>query len=396
MEMSGCLPLVLSWIYQRFPRFCPPGRNVMGFSLVSRLNGLALTTRDTHGRRQLEFRNELDRVGVDDVRIPKLFVWTPYMTPQWRAIEPAWVHEAAEIQTWLATVPIVPFMYVRFRHIDRVKGQFGGEQPVPLHPVNLDGFRGARGDDRWEYTQWWAVACRQRFLTQDRLLQDPRGFQLLGDVPPAASQERDPIVLPRDAPARGDIWQKGEGVPSSGREDPQSSGDDEDEEAEYARQENIPERGGDEDLGGHDPVPHEPDLDFFSGADVDLAWFMEYGGGSRSQPGEGGPPSHRYGPPSDMYELFSCGEQTMDQIAHGYVTSRPTDDAVYRPSPPMQPHPDHSQPCQGFQYYQPSSQSFLRTSPQQQYQLPSPHCQTYYQPSPQPSYPSPSWAQPHY
>ncbi|MED6163346.1 hypothetical protein PIB30_078998 [Stylosanthes scabra] len=86
----------------------------------------------------------------------------------------------------------------------------------------------------------------------------------------------------------------------------------------------------------------------------------------------------------------------MDQIAHGYAASRVTDDAVYRPSPPLQPHPDHFQPCQGFQYYQPSQQSFHDTSPQQQYQLPSPHCQTYYQPSPQPSYPSPSWAQPHY
>ncbi|MED6129438.1 hypothetical protein PIB30_107916 [Stylosanthes scabra] len=85
-----------------------------------------------------------------------------------------------------------------------------------------------------------------------------------------------------------------------------------------------------------------------SGTDVDLARFMEYGGGSGSQPGDGGPPSHRYGTPSDMYELFLCGEQTMDQIAHGYVTSRPTNDVVYRPSPPLQPHPDYSQPCQGF------------------------------------------------
>ncbi|MED6158276.1 hypothetical protein PIB30_031234 [Stylosanthes scabra] len=112
--------LVLSWIYQRFLRFCPPSRSVMVFPLVSRLNGLALTTRDTHARRQLEFRNELDRVGVDD------FMWTPYMAPQWRAIELAWVNEAGEIQTWLATVPIVLFMYVRFHHADRVKRQFGG------------------------------------------------------------------------------------------------------------------------------------------------------------------------------------------------------------------------------------------------------------------------------
>ncbi|MED6174053.1 hypothetical protein PIB30_065269, partial [Stylosanthes scabra] len=157
----------------------------------------------------------------------------------------------------------------------------------------------------------------------------------------------------------------------SGREDPQSSGDDEDEEVEYARQEDIPEGGRDQDLGGDGPGTHDTHLDFFSGADIELARFMEYdggsGSGSGSQPGDEVPPSHRYGPPSDMYELFSCGEQTMDQIAHGYVASRPADDA-----------------------------SFLHTSPQQQYQLPSPHCQTYYQPSPLPSHPSPSWAQPHY
>ncbi|MED6160015.1 hypothetical protein PIB30_047555 [Stylosanthes scabra] len=86
----------------------------------------------------------------------------------------------------------------------------------------------------------------------------------------------------------------------------------------------------------------------------------------------------------------------MDQIAHGYVASRATDDAVYRPSLPLQPHPNQSQPCQGFQYYQPSQQSFLHPSPQQQHQLPWPHCQTYYQPLSQPSYQSPSWAQQHY
>ncbi|MED6210001.1 hypothetical protein PIB30_059975 [Stylosanthes scabra] len=125
-------------------------------------------------------------------------------------------------------------MYVRFHHADRVKRQFGGEQPVPMALVNLDGFLDAtaRGDDRWwpdELAYW--------------------GFQLPGDVPPAALQAKDPIVLSRDAPAcrrwarmqRPDIRRKGEGAASSGREDPQSSGDDEDEEAEYTPKEDIPE-----------------------------------------------------------------------------------------------------------------------------------------------------------
>ncbi|MED6190774.1 hypothetical protein PIB30_109170, partial [Stylosanthes scabra] len=38
-------------------------------------------------------------------------------------------------------------MYVRFHHVDRVKRQFGSEQPIPLDPVNLDGFLRASASD---------------------------------------------------------------------------------------------------------------------------------------------------------------------------------------------------------------------------------------------------------
>ncbi|MED6128191.1 hypothetical protein PIB30_095211 [Stylosanthes scabra] len=109
------------------------------------LNGLGQTSRDTQTRRMLDLRNELDRVGFND------FVWTPYMSSAWQDIELGWVNEEGEIKTWLATVPIVLFMYVRFHHVDRVKRQFGSEQPIPLDPVNLDGFlrASARGEDKW-------------------------------------------------------------------------------------------------------------------------------------------------------------------------------------------------------------------------------------------------------
>ncbi|MED6114256.1 hypothetical protein PIB30_078617, partial [Stylosanthes scabra] len=60
LEMSGCLPLVISWIYQRFPSFCPPSRDLLCFPLVSRLNDLGQTSRDTYTRRMLDLRNELD------------------------------------------------------------------------------------------------------------------------------------------------------------------------------------------------------------------------------------------------------------------------------------------------------------------------------------------------
>ncbi|MED6201765.1 hypothetical protein PIB30_098324 [Stylosanthes scabra] len=88
-----------------------------------------------------------------------------------------------------------------------------------------------------------------RNMLTDHLLQDPRGTQLPDDVPPAATQARDPIVLPRDAPARGrrarmqrpNIRRKGEGASKSGRSDAQPGREDVDEEAEYRRQEDIPD-----------------------------------------------------------------------------------------------------------------------------------------------------------
>ncbi|MED6185937.1 hypothetical protein PIB30_061944 [Stylosanthes scabra] len=184
----------------------------------------------------LDFRNELDRVGFDDVRLPdlikgSLFVWTPYMSPQWRDIEPGWVNEVGDIETWLATVPIVLFMYVRGEDkwwpaeldywYDFWHNRRGREHQIQIVPTHYPGW------PTKEYADWWVVACRRRFLSSDCLLQDPRGAQLLDDAPPAATQARDPIVLPRDAPARErrarmkrpDIRRKGEGVSTSGRSD---------------------------------------------------------------------------------------------------------------------------------------------------------------------------------
>ncbi|MED6174400.1 hypothetical protein PIB30_068642 [Stylosanthes scabra] len=188
----------------------------------------------------LDLINELDRVVFDD------FVWTPYMSPAWRDIELGWVTEEGEIDTWRATVPIVLFMYVRLHHVDHVKRQFGSQQAIPLDPVNLDEFLHAfrsctphtpAGPPR--NTLIGGVACRRQFLSADRLLQDPRGVQLPDDVPPAATQARDLIILPRDAPARGrraqmqrpDIRRKGEGASTSRLSHDQPGGEDVDKEA---------------------------------------------------------------------------------------------------------------------------------------------------------------------
>ncbi|MED6196484.1 hypothetical protein PIB30_048016 [Stylosanthes scabra] len=130
-------------------------------------------------------------------------------------------------------------MFVRFHHVDHVKRQFGSEQPIPSDPVNLDRFFGAsaRGEDKWwlneldywynfwnnrrarehqiqivytpyigwptkEYIDWWVVAYRRRFLSEDRMLHDPRGVQLPDDVPPATTQSRDLMHCKQHCAAR--------------------------------------------------------------------------------------------------------------------------------------------------------------------------------------------------
>ncbi|MED6198041.1 hypothetical protein PIB30_062385 [Stylosanthes scabra] len=38
-DIAGCAPLIMLWIYQRFPRWCPEARDVIVFPLVARLSG---------------------------------------------------------------------------------------------------------------------------------------------------------------------------------------------------------------------------------------------------------------------------------------------------------------------------------------------------------------------
>ncbi|MED6172562.1 hypothetical protein PIB30_051183 [Stylosanthes scabra] len=106
---------------------------------------------------------------------------------------------------------------------------------------------------------------------------------------------------------RPDIRWKGEGASTSGRSHTQPGGDHVDEEAEYRRHEDILERAGAQDRGdGH--APHEPDVDFFSGAARFILLGEGSGLGSAPHLPSGRPSGQfsRYGPPNDMYDVFSC------------------------------------------------------------------------------------------
>ncbi|MED6180819.1 hypothetical protein PIB30_013902 [Stylosanthes scabra] len=96
-----------------------------------------------------------------------LIRWTPYDTPGIQALIPDWMRSQGEVHTWRSAVPVVCFNFVGMHHIDRVIRQYGGEQPVPRHPVDVTRFMNntARGDDVWWPTRlqtWYDGWGRRR------------------------------------------------------------------------------------------------------------------------------------------------------------------------------------------------------------------------------------------
>ncbi|MED6179508.1 hypothetical protein PIB30_001805 [Stylosanthes scabra] len=227
---------------------------------------------------------------------------------------------------------------------------------------------------------------------------DARGVDLPDDVPPAATQPRDNIVLPQDAPTRGrrarqhrpDVRRKGKGVASSSQVHEHRGTEDVDEEAEHGpHEETLPKGVGDH--GGAHDTGNSPEIDFFSGADAELArWALQGEGlGSRSGQHSNAGRSSGFevaGPTADMYEMFTCGDQMIDPLAQEFVSARDAAQPVYQPESPIQPHYDPVQQVQGFQYYQPSPQTFQQPLPHQQHMHLSPQPGSFHQFSPQQHY----------
>ncbi|RYR02536.1 hypothetical protein Ahy_B06g081334 [Arachis hypogaea] len=101
-DITGCTPLLMSWICQRFSQWCPPDRRFFMYSMAARLIGLTQQSRNQHEARVLRWRLAIDQLRWDEV--------------------------------------------------DRVKCQFDGEQLVPGAPVNVDRFQTSTGGDE---DVWW-------------------------------------------------------------------------------------------------------------------------------------------------------------------------------------------------------------------------------------------------
>ncbi|QHN78668.1 uncharacterized protein DS421_19g663310 [Arachis hypogaea] len=158
-DIADCTPLLMSWIYHMFPQWCPEDMNIPTFPLV--FIGMSQQIRDYHAQRVLRWSTSLDRLALDELP------WTPYADPWLQDITPDWVRSTGEWRTWLSVIPFVCFNIVEFHQSDRVKRQFGGEQTVPVNPVNVNRFLTiiGRGEDVWWPTKLreWYGAFKARF-----------------------------------------------------------------------------------------------------------------------------------------------------------------------------------------------------------------------------------------
>ncbi|QHO39019.1 uncharacterized protein DS421_4g125420 [Arachis hypogaea] len=155
-DITGCTPLLMSWIYQRFPQWCPPDRGVYQYTLAARLVGLSQQSRDQHEARVLRWRVSIDWLRFDE------FEWRVYDDSALQALYPPWFSEEEEWGTWLSAVPLLCFNIVQFYHVDRVKRHLSGQE----------------------------------------VLEDSRLAELPPDVQPTASQPRDDLALPWGVPYR--------------------------------------------------------------------------------------------------------------------------------------------------------------------------------------------------
>ncbi|RYR33328.1 hypothetical protein Ahy_A10g047904 [Arachis hypogaea] len=146
MDIAGCTPLLMCWIYKRFTQWCPPDRGI--YQLV----GLQQQSRDQHEARVLHWRVSINRLRFNE------FAWRVYNDLALQALCPPWFREEEKWGTWLSAVPL---------------RQFNGKQQLPGIPVDLDRYLTStgRGEDVWgpERRYEWYKGWRKRFDPDRRI-----------------------------------------------------------------------------------------------------------------------------------------------------------------------------------------------------------------------------------
>ncbi|MED6126959.1 hypothetical protein PIB30_083482 [Stylosanthes scabra] len=153
-DIAGCAPLMMSWIYQRFPRWCPDERNVVVFPFASRVK------RQLGGKQQIP-NDPVNLDGFLDVSARGEDQWWPTKHVDWYNEWKGRIEDERQVTITLTAYPAMP---------------------------------------TWEYFEWWLDACRVRYLSSQDALDDPRLDDLPDDVSLTASQPRDTLLLPGIVP----------------------------------------------------------------------------------------------------------------------------------------------------------------------------------------------------
>ncbi|RYR00141.1 hypothetical protein Ahy_B07g088224 [Arachis hypogaea] len=189
VKLAGPLQLLQSWIFWRFPSFRPPGYDAFSWPLASRWSGY--------------------NPGISN-KGPR-FIWMPYSALDVIQVVHPEVLEPRHTMLWWCVTSLIYFAVVEWHQVDRVLPQFGGVQPPPHPPLNIDFLmsKDGRGGDRWfpahlpdwhlhwqqrtehilqfdivadpgpshDFLAWWHQHGK-RFLSPEMYLGDPRGIPI--------------------------------------------------------------------------------------------------------------------------------------------------------------------------------------------------------------------------
>ncbi|QHO46656.1 uncharacterized protein DS421_6g189460 [Arachis hypogaea] len=212
----------LAWLYR------PEGYEKFNWPLASRWSGYNPSGSEKGPRVQM-WRLRIDRLHDRE------FIWMLYTTPDVLQVVHPEALEPRHMALWWSLTSLIYFAIIEWHQIDRVLPQFGGVQPCPNPPLNIDFLmsKDGRGGDRWfpyqlqkwhlywdsradtvlrfdvvadprssqQFLDWWRQHGK-RFLSSEIQLMDPRAVPIPVEASQRGAGRVPDMDRPEDVPDR--------------------------------------------------------------------------------------------------------------------------------------------------------------------------------------------------
>ncbi|RYR33501.1 hypothetical protein Ahy_A10g048108 [Arachis hypogaea] len=346
-DIAGCTPLLMSWIYQRFPQWCRLDRGVYQYPLAARA-GISMRSGSCVIGFLLTGYDLMSLHGKSTMTLPcRLYVRPGFVrrrsgghgsqpSPYCASISSVFTtligknNSSMESNRYMTTTGQGDYVWWPLKlkeWYDRWHQRFEPNRRIIVHHTF---------DTRptLEYYDWWRGACHVRHLSGQEVLEDPRLAELPPDIQLTASQPRDDLTLPQERGHR----ERQVGKPvrrERARPRQVGVGVESDEEAEYAHQEE------------HVDIPQDREASPLPPPPSQKVWHSSGSGGAQPLGDwDVSPPGWHEGSPSgthheedemldkilldDAFHLHTAAPLAMDRIAKQFHSVRERSESITR------------------------------------------------------------------